>query len=64
MVPIPGTSSPKRLEENAGAVQIELTTQEMDRIEAIVPKGVAAGSRYNAAMADRMTCVMDDIETA
>ena len=30
---------------------LELTAQEMDRIEAIVPKGVAAGSRYNAAMA-------------
>ncbi len=51
VIPIPGTSSPKRLEENAGAVQIELSAQEMDRIEAIVPKGVAAGSRYNAAMA-------------
>jgi len=51
VIPIPGTSSPKRLEENAGAVRIELTAQELDRIEAIVPKGVAAGSRYNAAMA-------------
>jgi len=50
VIPIPGTSNPQRLEENVGAADIELTAQELDRIEAIVPKGVAAGSRYNPAM--------------
>lgn len=50
VIPIPGTSSATRLEENAGAAEIVLTAQEIDRIEEIAPKGVAAGSRYNAAM--------------
>jgi hypothetical protein len=38
------------LEENVGAADIELSATELERIEAIVPKGVAAGSRYNPAM--------------
>jgi aryl-alcohol dehydrogenase-like predicted oxidoreductase len=47
VVPIPGTSSPKRLEENASAAQITLSAQELAGIEQIVPKGVAAGARYD-----------------
>jgi aryl-alcohol dehydrogenase-like predicted oxidoreductase len=47
VVPIPGTSNPKRLEENAGAVQIALSAQELAGIEQMVPKGVAAGARYD-----------------
>jgi len=50
VIPIPGTSNPKRLEENVRAAQIELTAGELERINAIVPRGVAAGSRYNEAM--------------
>jgi aryl-alcohol dehydrogenase-like predicted oxidoreductase len=50
VIPIPGTSSVKRLEENVAAVDIALTSQELDRIEQIAPHGVAAGSRYNEAM--------------
>ncbi|MDB6103117.1 MAG: aldo/keto reductase [Gammaproteobacteria bacterium] len=47
VVPIPGTSSVKRLEENAGAAQITLSAQELGSIDRIAPKGIAAGTRYD-----------------
>lgn len=50
VIPIPGTSNPRRLEENVAAVDVALTRQELDRLEEIAPKGVAAGTRYNEAM--------------
>lgn len=50
VIPIPGTSSLKRLEENVAAVDVVLTPQELDQIEQIAPPGVAAGERYNEAM--------------
>ncbi|HEX6094984.1 MAG TPA: aldo/keto reductase [Thermoanaerobaculia bacterium] len=46
IVPIPGTKHVKYLEENAGALQVTLSEDEMRRIDAIAPKGVAAGDRY------------------
>lgn len=49
IVPIPGTRRIERLEENAGAVEIELTDAELDRIDHIAPKGAAAGLRYPEA---------------
>lgn len=48
--PIPGTKRMKYLEENAGALQIQLTQKELEEIDSIVPKGVASGSRYPEAM--------------
>jgi len=48
IVPIPGTKRRKYLEENVGAVQVTLSQQELDEIEAIAPKNVAAGERYAA----------------
>jgi len=50
VIPIPGTSSVKRLEENVAAVDIELSQQELERIEQVAPSGAAAGTRYNEAM--------------
>ena len=50
VVPIPGTSSPKRLEENAAAAEIRLSQADLDQIEEISPRGAAAGQRYNPAM--------------
>jgi aryl-alcohol dehydrogenase-like predicted oxidoreductase len=47
VIPIPGTSSIQRLQENVAAASIELTQQELDRIEEIAPHGVAAGTRYD-----------------
>src|SRR6185312_2871843 len=50
VIPIPGTSDVKRLEENVGAVNVRLTEEELERIDQIAPQGVAAGDRYNEAM--------------
>jgi len=46
IVPIPGTKQRARLEENAQAVGIALTKSDLARIDAVAPKGVAAGARY------------------
>lgn len=48
IVPIPGTTSAERLDENLGAVQVSLSAEELKAIDAIAPKGVAAGERYPA----------------
>lgn len=48
--PIPGTKRIKYLEENAAAVNISFTKEELDAINVIAPKGVAAGLRYPEAM--------------
>ncbi len=54
IVPIPGSKSIAHLEENAAAVNIELTRDEMARIDQIAPKGAAAGDRYpNMALVNR-----------
>ena len=46
IVPIPGTKSRTRLEENFGAVQVALTPADLARLDAAVPPGAAAGERY------------------
>lgn len=46
IVPIPGTKRRKYLEENIAATDITLTDEELSRIEAVAPKGIAAGPRY------------------
>ncbi len=46
IVPIPGTKKSKYLLENAGAVDVKLTKEELQRIDAAAPKGSAAGERY------------------
>src|SRR5947208_1000877 len=48
VVPIPGTSSRERLEENAAAVNVRLTTDDIASIEQVSPQ--VAGIRYNEAM--------------
>jgi len=45
VVPIPGTKRPRYLEENAAAVDVELTRDDLDRIDAELPE--VAGTRYN-----------------
>jgi hypothetical protein len=45
-VPIPGTKRRNYLEENIAAGEIPLTPQDISRLDAIVPMGVAAGARY------------------
>lgn len=50
IVPIPGTKRRKYLEENAGALEVELTADDLKRIDEVAPKGAAAGTRYPEAM--------------
>ena len=45
-VPIPGTKRRRYHKENVGAVDLELTGQGLERIEAAFPKGATAGERY------------------
>jgi aryl-alcohol dehydrogenase-like predicted oxidoreductase len=49
IVPIPGSRQRDRVEENAGAAEITLTRADLDALNAIAPRGVAAGSRYPEA---------------
>jgi len=46
IVPIPGTKRRARLEENLGALEIELDDQDLKRIAQAAPLGAAAGTRY------------------
>jgi aryl-alcohol dehydrogenase-like predicted oxidoreductase len=46
VVAIPGTKRVKYLEENLGAVLVTLSEEELRAIDAMAPKGVAAGMRY------------------
>lgn len=49
VVPIPGTTSRQRLEQNVAAEDIVLDAAELAAIDTIAPPGVAAGSRYPEA---------------
>ena len=46
IVPIPGTKRVKYVEENAKAAEIELTDDDLRRLEDAFPKGATAGDRY------------------
>ena len=46
VVPIPGTKRRSYLEENAAAVEVELTDDDLRRIGEAAPQGAAAGERY------------------
>jgi aryl-alcohol dehydrogenase-like predicted oxidoreductase len=46
IVPIPGTTRVKNLEENVAALDVELSDEELRDLEAVFPKGAAAGDRY------------------
>lgn len=48
VVTIPGTRSEKRLAENAAAIDVELSAEELARLDAILPPGAAVGDRYHA----------------
>ena len=47
IVPIPGTTAVRHLAENASALAIELTDDDLERIDDAAPPGVAAGDRYS-----------------
>jgi diketogulonate reductase-like aldo/keto reductase len=45
VVPIPGTKRIDRLEENAAAVAVTLSTADLDRLETVAPRSAWAGDR-------------------
>ncbi|MDQ6622252.1 MAG: aldo/keto reductase [Verrucomicrobiota bacterium] len=50
IVPIPGTKHRKYLQENAGALEVNLTTADLARIDEVAPKDAFSGLRYPEAM--------------
>jgi aryl-alcohol dehydrogenase-like predicted oxidoreductase len=53
IVPIPGTTKLGRLDENIGAVAIELTSEDLRHIDAAAAKIIIEGDRYPQAEAER-----------
>jgi len=49
LVPIPGTRRIPTLEENAAAVDLSLSPEELAAIEAVFPRDAAQGHRYAEA---------------
>lgn len=49
VVPIPGTKRVRYLEENAGALEVRLSEQDLAALDAAFPPGAAAGTRYAEA---------------
>jgi aryl-alcohol dehydrogenase-like predicted oxidoreductase len=50
IVPIPGTKRRKYIEENAASVDLELTSEDMRRLNQVFPSGAASGERYPKQM--------------
>ncbi|MDB5364529.1 MAG: yhdN 1 [Rhodospirillales bacterium] len=50
VVPIPGTTKVRRLEENLAALELRLDEADLGELDRAVPKGAAAGTRYAEAM--------------
>jgi aryl-alcohol dehydrogenase-like predicted oxidoreductase len=48
IVPIPGTKRIRYLDENIAALDVKLSGEDLDRLDAILPPGAAAGDRYHA----------------
>lgn len=48
IVPIPGTKRRKYLDSNLGALQVNVSKQELEQIDKIAPRGAFAGERYPA----------------
>lgn len=46
IVPIPGTKRRSYLEENVAAEAIQLSADDLTRIDAVMPRGAAVGARY------------------
>ena len=50
IVPIPGTKRRSYLDDNLGALDVRLSASDLARIDETVPRGAAAGARYNAEL--------------
>ena len=49
IIPIPGTKHKERLLENIGALHVNLSKSDLERLSAAIPVGAAAGTRYPEA---------------
>lgn len=49
IVPIPGTTKIEHLKTNVGALDVQLSKEDLRRIDEVAPKGTAAGGRYTDA---------------
>jgi len=54
IVPIPGTTKLQRLEENIGAANIELSSEDLRDIQSAVSKITVQGDRYPAHLQQRV----------
>jgi aryl-alcohol dehydrogenase-like predicted oxidoreductase len=54
IVPIPGTKHRQYLEENVGALKVELTSEDLQRINEVFPYGAASGMRYPEHMMEKV----------
>ena len=52
--PIPGTKRRRYVEENVGAVDVMLSTEDIAGLEAALPPNVAGGTRYPEASMARI----------
>lgn len=48
-LPIPGTKRVKYVEQNIAATKVELNSNDLDRLESIIPLGTPTGNRYDDA---------------
>jgi aryl-alcohol dehydrogenase-like predicted oxidoreductase len=46
IVPIPGTKQRRYLDDNIGALDVQLSQEDLKRLDEILPPGAAAGQRY------------------
>ncbi len=54
IVPIPGTKKRMYLEENVGALKVDLADEDFERMKEIAPTGVASGTRYPQPIMERL----------
>ena len=54
IIPIPGAKSRKHLEENFRAIEIELTPEDLARLDEIMPPGAASGMRLTGEQLSRV----------
>jgi aryl-alcohol dehydrogenase-like predicted oxidoreductase len=50
MVPIPGTKRRAYLDDNLGALDVPLSANDLALVDETLPRGAAAGPRYNAEL--------------
>lgn len=54
IIPIASSKTRAHLEENAGAMELDLTQDDLDRLDKALPPGAFAGTRYPAHNMDRV----------